>query len=83
MSFPSDSEAIPVSLMQAECPGIGIWLSSLQAVQLQITFRTSDFHSKTLSIVQEQPQITLFSVINLLLSITIPVKKGIILSYVI
>lgn len=38
MSFPSDSEVISVILVQAEHPGIGIWLCSLQAVQIKIIF---------------------------------------------
>lgn len=80
MSFPSDSEAVPVILVQAERPGIGI-LSSLQAVQ--VTFQTSNFHSKSLCIVQEQPQNTLFSVLNSLFSVITPVMCDIILSCVI
>lgn len=38
MSFPSDSEVISVILVQAEHPGIGVWLCSFQAVQIQIIF---------------------------------------------
>lgn len=42
--------------MQAERTGIVIRLGSLQTVQLQVTFKTSNLHSKTLHIAQEQPQ---------------------------
>lgn len=38
MGFPSDSKVISMILVQAEQPGIGIWLCSLQAVQIQIIF---------------------------------------------
>lgn len=56
MIFPSDNEAISVNLVQAEHAGIVIRLGSLQTVQLQVTFKISNLHSKTLHIAQEQPQ---------------------------